>query len=101
MAGLLALLMIIGTVQLHHADVSMAGMPHDGTMSPIVMAICVGMLTAVGAAVLAIALGVVPLGRWPRSRRSRSLSTVCDPVPVWARARAGPPPLLLLCVSRR
>lgn len=100
-ASLLALLMIVGAVLVHHSDLSMGDMHHDGEMKPIVMTICVGMLTAVGAVVVAVALGIYDLGRWPLLRAARPYAAVCDRLPVWARARAGPPPLLLICVSRR
>lgn len=100
-AGLLALLMVVGMVQLHHSDIAMGDMHHDGGINPVVMTICIGMLSAVGAAVVAIAVGLLDLGRWPIVRRTRLFSGLCDRAPRWARARAGPPPLLLLCVSRR
>lgn len=100
-AGLVALVMILGAVQVHHADLSMGDMPHDGGVTPIVMTICAGMLTAIGAAVAAVAIGLLVLGPWPARRPTFLRDVVCDPCPIWARARAGPPPLLLICVSRR
>lgn len=99
--GLFALLLVVGIVQLHHSDLSMGDMQHDGLMNPVAMTICVGMLTAVGAAVVAVAFGLLSLGRWPIVRRMRLYEAVCDRTPMWVRARAGPPPLLLFCVSRR
>ena len=99
--GLLALLTVVGAVQLHHSDLSMGEMHHDGGMNPIVMTVCIGMLTAVGAAVVAVAIGVLALGRWPLLRRSPLHSVAGGRISLLCRARAGPPPLLLICVSRR
>lgn len=100
-AGLFALLLVVGAVQMHHSDLSMGDMHHDSGMGQVVMTICVGMMTAVGAAVLAVATGLLSLGRWPFIRRTPIRRASCDSTPIWARARAGPTPLLLICVDRR
>lgn len=100
-AGLLALLLVVGLVQVHHSDVSMAGMHSDGAVETIVLAVCAGALTAVGAAVASVTLGRIALGRWPLLRQDLPAAAVRAGAPMWARARAGPPPLVLNCVSRR
>ena len=100
-AGIVALLMVVGAVQLHHSDLAMGDMHHDGDMNPIVMTMCLGMFTAVGAAVVAIAIGLLDLGRWAPVRAPQLAHAPRDRVALGPRARAGPPPLLLFCVSRR
>lgn len=77
----------------------MSDMHHDGMSTAIEM--CMGAFTAVGAAVAAVAIGMLALGRWPDTSElaggaSLTLGGACAP-----EARAGPPPLSQLCVWRR
>lgn len=99
-AGMLALVAVLGAVQLHHSDMDMGAMHHDGGM-PAVMTVCLAALCAVGAAVVAIAVGMLALGRWPVVQRRCPRVSGAWQAPRWALARAGPPPSLLFCVIRR
>ncbi|HEX6944551.1 MAG TPA: hypothetical protein VF196_00050 [Casimicrobiaceae bacterium] len=94
------MLVCAAAIAVHHAGPLMEHGDHGMGMSPAVE-LCLGVFTAVGAAVVAVALGVIALGRWcpAVSLAPRGLSrAVAMPVP---RARAGPALLQLLCVSRR
>jgi hypothetical protein len=88
---------VVGAVALHHG-LPMTGGDHHGMDMGAVTELCLGVFTAVGAAVVAVALGVVDLGR----RRSPAMlqTAIAQPVAPRAlpRARAGP---AFLCVSRR
>lgn len=95
----MAVVIVLGiAIGLHHSGMAIGGMDDDHGMSAAIE-MCLGMMTAVGAAVVAFALGVLALGRW---RPTPTLTPVGlrarPPVP---RARAGPVLLCLLCVSRR
>lgn len=93
---------LFGAIVAHHSGLQqdeMSGMHHDG--SAAVMQMCLGAFAAVGAAVIAVALGSFAL------ERRRPLSLPClDDVALHVRslryrAREGPPSLPLLCVWRR
>ena len=98
-----AAVLLAGTLlSFHHTDV-VAGQPHPGMDMDMgaVAEMCVAALTAVGAAVLVVAVGLIALGRWRPPVLMRADGTrhaVRAPLP---RARAGPGLLLLLCVDRR
>ncbi|MGI8624045.1 MAG: hypothetical protein ACR2NB_11315 [Solirubrobacteraceae bacterium] len=98
-AGLLVAFALAGVVVLHHSGVATGDMHHGG-MDSAMVEMCLGVFTAVGAAVVAVALGVFALGRWripPCGRGGRVHVARRSPE---ARARAGPPALHLLCVLR-
>lgn len=95
-----AVLALATAIALHHSGMAMGPMHGDHGMSAAIE-LCLGVMTAVGTAVIAIALGVLALGRWRPARwlmASRRVVLAHPPLP---RARAGPPVLCLLCVSRR
>ena len=99
-AALLAVLAVGGAVAVHHSGFAMDGMHHDAGVGAAIE-LCVGVFVAVGATVLAAAIGLLALGRW---RPQAALDAVglsrasARPEP---RARAGPALLSQLCISRR
>lgn len=98
--GLCVVLAVTGVLVLHHSGDAMAGMHHDG-MGPTAIEMCIGAFTAIGATVAAVALSVLALGRWRISPLGPIANVELGRRPPPARARAGPPPLALLCVLRR
>jgi hypothetical protein len=93
--ALVAAIMALGAViAVHHGTPPMDGM-HHGMNAATVAEICLGVLAAVGA----ITLGIVALGRWRPvlSLAPATLATVRAPAP---RGRDGPALLHLLCVCR-
>lgn len=97
---LVAVFALAGAVALHHDGIVMGDMAgHHGMGAALEF--CLGVVTAVGITAAAVALGVLLLGRL---RRPSTVSPVRHLVharrPI-ARARAGPPLLCVLCVSRR
>lgn len=99
-ATLAALLMAMA-IAAHHSAIGMSDGMHHGMGMNVVAEICLGVFTAVGAAVASVAVGLVRLGRWrpPSPLLASGLSAaVAAPLP---RARAGPPLLSLICVCRR
>lgn len=103
-AGVLLTGAVVFAVLVHHAPPLMAAHHHHGAhdvgaMSGVEM--CLGALTAIGSAVVAVAVGILALGRWKpvllvAPTVQRLAADVPHPVP-----RAGPRLLELLCVSRR
>lgn len=82
----------------HHSPV-LIGDAHHPMGAGVIVELCLGVFAAVGAAVLAVALGVIALGRW---RSAVVLAPAMLPgvrVPE-ARGRDGPALLRLLCVCR-
>jgi len=97
--ALVAAIMALGAViAVHHSTLPMDDM-HHGMDVGTVAELCLGVFAAVGAAVVAIALGIVALGRWRPvlSLAPATLATVRAPAP---RGRDGPALLRLLCVCR-
>jgi len=97
-AALLLVLWLGGAIALHHGDFAPGGMHHDTATAAVQL--CLGAFTAIGAAVAAIALGIVVLGRWP----TFALLGTGSSLMVWRngsrpRVRAGPSPSLV-CVWR-
>lgn len=88
---------LAGAIVVHHSVMADSSMGHG---MGAVAQICLGVFAAVGAAVLAIAIGILALG--PRRAllvpALRALPGVRGPI---ARARDGPALLVLLCVCRR
>jgi len=94
-----AVLAVAFVIAAHHSGIGM-DMPHDAGMSAVAQ-MCLGVFTAVGAALAAAGLAVLALGRWqPTLTLSPSAPLPASPVPV-ARARHGPAAVSFLCVSRR
>jgi nitrate reductase gamma subunit len=93
---------LLGAIVAHHSGLQqneMSGMHHNA--SAAVMQMCLGAFAAVGAAVVAVALGSFAL-----ERRRLVLLPCLDDVALHVRslqyrAREGPPALPLLCVWRR
>ena len=84
----------------HHSGFVVGDM-HDRHGMSAAIELCLGVMTAIGTAVMAIAFGVLALGRW---RSTPALNPVGLGLQARApdpRVRAGPPLLCLLCVSRR
>lgn len=99
-AALALVLALVGVVAVHHAAPAMSNAHHDSGVVALAE-MCLGVFTAVGAAVVAVALGLLALGRW-RPAILLSLGGVLEhPRALRPRTRAGPALLLLLCVSRR
>jgi len=100
LTAVVAVLALGAAVATHHDAMAIGGMPDHHGMT-VAMEICLGVMTAVGAGVAAVACGVLSVGRL----RPTGLLIVGGPViqarPPLPRARAGPPLLCLLCVSRR
>jgi hypothetical protein len=99
-AGVLLTIALSGAIAAHHSGIAMSDMHHDGMGTAIEM--CIGAFTAIGAAVVAVAIGILALGRWPTPV---DLFPTAGRLPIGARApeaRAGPHPLFSqLCVWRR
>ena len=94
------LVVLAGALAIHHSGVEMdVGMHHDPMVGAVAQ-MCVGVFTAVGAALAAVGIGIIPLWRRPvlappsfrRAVRMRSIA---------GRARHGPAAVSFLCVSRR
>lgn len=98
-AGLLLVLALAAAIVVHHGAISLDGVHHDGTAAAVEM--CLGVFTAVGAAVAAIALGVLALGRWRTPLALLPVGALRRAGTRAPEARAGPPPLAQLCVWRR
>jgi hypothetical protein len=98
---MLAAALVCVAIATHHAGLVTEGEPHHGSTNGLVVELCLGVFTAVGAAVAARAVGTVALGRWRAPLlvwpRGHSLA---PEVPT-GRSRAGPSALSLLCVRRR
>jgi hypothetical protein len=95
-----AVLVCAAAITVHHSGLTTSE-AHGGMDMGAAVEMCLAAFTAVGAAVLAVALGLISLGRW-RPTRSLQLTAALwlapSPMP---RARAGPALLLLLCVNQR
>ncbi len=96
-----ALLVLATAIALHHSAIAMGDAMHDDHGMSAAIEMCLGVMTAVGTAVIAVALGVLALGRWRPARALMPTGLVVQAHPPLPRARAGPPLLCLLCVYRR
>lgn len=99
MAMLLAVVVVACAITAHHSGVP-TDMHHDTGMSPVVE-MCLGVFTAVGAALLAVGVAVLVLGRWRAGRMLRAPVMRRVAMPPIARARHGPFAVRVLCVSQR
>lgn len=99
-AALTLVILAMGVAIAAHHGAMAPGESHGGMDMGAVVELCVGAFTAVGAAIVTVALGAWALGRW---RPVALLAPGCAP---WApgppqpRARAGPSLLSLLSVLR-
>lgn len=84
-------------VGVHHG-VPMTEHGDHGMDMGTVMELCLGVFTAVGAAVVAVVIGMIGLGRWRPPVRLLPLSLPAIVRLPDIRARAGP---VFLCVHRR
>jgi len=99
-AALALVLGLVGVVAVHHAAPAMSN-AHHGSDTVAMAEMCLGVFTAVGAAVVAVALGFLALGRWRPAILLCPCGALEHPRAPRPRTRAGPALLLLLCVSRR
>jgi len=98
--GLLVVFAIASAIAVHHSGLAMGDMHHDMGLG-VAMELCLGVFVAVGAAVVAVAIALVAIGRWRPLTDLRAVGlsfAIARPQP---RARAGPALLSLLCISRR
>jgi hypothetical protein len=99
-AGVVLAVALSGAIAAHHSGIGMGDMHHGGMSAAVEM--CAAAFTAVGAAVAAVAIGILALGR---RLAPDELFPAGGATPVGARApaaRAGPPLLFSqLCVWRR
>lgn len=98
--ALVAAVLALGAAIAAHHSTLPVGDVHHAIDAGAVADMCLGVLAAVGAAVVAAALGAIAMGRW---RPSFVLAPVMRPagrIPE-PRGRDGPALLRLLCVCRR
>ncbi len=102
LAALGAVLVCALAISVHHSGMAMShGHDEGGMVTSAVAEMCMAAFTAVGAAIVAVALGAWAMGRWrPQLLLAPSSMLFAADAPL-ARARGGPGLLLLLCVSRR
>lgn len=97
--ALIAVVFAVGAaIAAHHSPV-LIGDTHHPMGAGVIVELCFGVFAAVGAAVLAVALGAIALGRW---RPARVFAPAMSPG-AWVpepRGRDGPALLGLLCVCR-
>jgi hypothetical protein len=89
-----------GLVAIHHVGPATHPGHHDVDLG-VVAETCLGVLGAVGAAVIAVAVGLIALGRWRPPLILWPPALTAARRPPQPRARAGPALLAVLCVSRR
>jgi hypothetical protein len=99
-AVLLAVMAVGCAVAVHHSVLSMGEMHSDPGMSTP-MEFCLGVVLAVGAAVAAVGVAALALGRWRPPTDLGAVGLSLASVRPEPRARASPTLLSLLCISRR
>jgi hypothetical protein len=99
MATLLAVAVVASAITAHHSGLPMA--MHDGAGMGSVVEMCLGVFTAVGAALVAAGFAVLALGRWRPARMLPAPAPRRVAIAPVARARHGPFVVCVLCVSRR
>ena len=100
LATVVAMVVCSTAIAAHHSGMAMADGHHDAGMGAAAE-MCLAAFTAVGAAVVAIVVGLIALGRWRPPLRIAPSALWLSAGPPLPRARAGPGLLLVLCVSRR
>jgi hypothetical protein len=98
-AGVLVVLAVGAVIAVHHSEIASGDMEHAGMGTAIEL--CLGVFTAVGVAVAAIAFGPRSLGRWDTSARLLPLGVRLVARWLTLQPRAGPPGQPLLCIWRR
>jgi hypothetical protein len=98
-AAVLVVLALGALIAVHHSALAGGDLHHAGMGT--VIELCLGVFTAVGVAVAAIALGLRSLGRWgmPPRRLPPGVRLVARGLTF--EPRAGPPRQPLLCIWRR
>ena len=94
-----AIVALGAAIAAHHSMVPV-GDGHHPIDVGAVAEMCLGVLAAVGAAVLAAALGSIEMGRWCPALVLAPLTLTSARIPE-SRGRDGPALLRLLCVCRR
>jgi hypothetical protein len=98
-AGVLIVLALGALIAVHHSEPAMGDMHHGG-MGPVVE-LCLGVVTAVGIAVAAVAIARHSVGGWGKPRRLLPVAASIVRRRVTLEPRAGPSPQALLCIWRR
>jgi hypothetical protein len=98
-AALLVVLALGGLVAVHHSAIAMDHMHHDGMAA--VIELCVGVVTALGAGVAAIAVRRRSPRGWPRPKQLATVGVLNVATRTTPDPRAGPASLPLLCAWRR
>jgi hypothetical protein len=96
----MATVAVVMALAVHHSGAATSDMHRDMGMSAAVE-MCLGVMGLVGAAVAAVALGLIRLGRWRPVVTLAPVAVVPRARPPLARSRDGPLLLSLLCISRR
>jgi len=97
-AGELIVLALGAIIAAHHSEMAAGDMHHTGMGTALEL--CLGVVTAVGAGVAALALALRSLG-WRTLRRLLAPDVRLVPPRLTPEPRAGPPAQPLLCVWRR
>jgi hypothetical protein len=98
-AAVLIVLALGAIIAVHHSAIAGGETQHAGMGT--VIELCLGVFTAVGVAVAAVALGLRSLGRWDTPARLRPLGVRLVARWLTLEPRAGPPGQPLLCVWQR
>jgi hypothetical protein len=98
-AGVLVVLALGAIIAVHHSALASGDMHHAGMGA--VIELCLGVFTAVGVAVAAVARGLRRLGRLDTPARALALGVRIVARRLTLEPRAGPPGQPLLCVWRR
>ena len=99
LAAIAAVLACSMAVAVHHSGATPDGHGDMGMGAPVEM--CLAAFTAIGVSVAAVLVAVLPLRRWRPPARLAPAAAWIGARPPLGRARAGPPLLALLCVTRR
>lgn len=94
-----AVVVLVGLLAAHHSA-AFTDMHHDTGMDAVVE-LCLGVITAAGAALVAVAVAIVVLKRARALPARRATGVAVLPAVPVARARHGPAVVCVLCVSRR
>lgn len=99
LAVIVAVITLAGLIAAHHSVMLMESHHEAGTLAVVEM--CLGVFTAVGAAIASVGVGSLALGRWRPSLTLRAPGSARGLGAPVARARHGPGLVSVLCVSRR
>jgi hypothetical protein len=97
---LVATLFVALSIIAHHASIGPSEDAHHAMDVGAVADLCLGVFTAVGTTVVAVAFGLVSLTRRRQAGARGRPPRRTAPRTVHPRVRAGPELLLVLCVSR-